>query len=54
MKKQKVDPNTAIDIATSLIPDTKPKTVVDKVFRWLKGANKVKNALGIEIKKRSN
>ena len=54
MKKQKIDPNTVIDIATSLIPDTKPKTFAGGILRWLKGANKVKNALGIEIKKRSN
>lgn len=55
MKKEqeKIDPNVIIDLATGLISDKPPTTFFGRVFRWIKRINKVKNDLGIKIKKRS-
>lgn len=50
---EKIDPNLVIDIATELISDKPPKTLVGRIFRWIKRVNKVKNTLGIKIKKPS-
>jgi hypothetical protein len=51
--KGQIDPNLVIDIATELIPDTPPKTLAGRILRWLKRINRVRNGLGINIKKRS-
>jgi hypothetical protein len=52
--QEQIDPNIIIDVATGLISDKPPKTIVGRILRWIKGINKVKNDLGIKIKKRSN
>ena len=53
MKNQQIDPNIIIDVATELISNKPPTTVVGRILRWIKRLNKVKNDLGIKIKKRS-
>ncbi|MBC7495406.1 MAG: hypothetical protein H7221_10395 [Flavobacterium sp.] len=54
MKKQEqIDPNLLIDVATELISDKPPKTLAGRILRWIKRLNKIKNSLGIKIKKRS-
>jgi hypothetical protein len=50
MKNQQIDPNIIIDVATELISDKPPTTIVGRVLRWIKRLNKVKNDLGIKIK----
>jgi hypothetical protein len=52
-EQEQIDPNTIIDVATELISDKPPKTFFGRVFRLIKRINKVKNDLGIKIKKRS-
>lgn len=51
--KEQIDPNLVIDIAAELIPDTPPKTLAGRILRWIKRINRVRNGLGIDIKKRS-
>ena len=51
MQEKEIDPNLIIDVATGLISDKPPTTIVGRVLRWLKKLNKVKNDLGIKIKK---
>lgn len=51
MSKEKIDPNLVIDLATSVISDKPPKTLIGRILRWIKRLNKVRNAAGIEIKK---
>jgi hypothetical protein len=53
MKQQQIDPNIIIDVATELISDKPPTTIAGRILRWIKRLNKVKNDLGIKIKKRS-
>jgi hypothetical protein len=53
MKQKQIDPNLIIDVATGLISDKPPKKLVGRILRWIKGINKVKNDLGIKIKKPS-
>lgn len=53
MQEQKIDPNVLIDVATELISDKPPTTFVGRILRWVKRLNRVKNDLGIKIKKRS-
>ena len=53
MKKEHIDPNIVIDVAAELIPDKPPKTLAGRILRWIKKINRVRNGLGIDIKKRS-
>jgi hypothetical protein len=53
MKNQQIDPNIIIDVATELISDKPPTTIAGRILRWIKRLNKVKNDLGIKLKKRS-
>jgi hypothetical protein len=48
--KEQIDPNLVIDIATELIPDTPPKTLVDRILRWIKRINRLRNGVGVKIK----
>ena len=50
MQGKQIDPNLIIDVATGLISDKPPTTIVGRIFRWLKKINKLKNNLGIKIK----
>lgn len=54
MKKEKeqIDPNILIDVGVSLISDKPPTTLVGRILRWIKKINRVRNGLGIDIKKR--
>jgi hypothetical protein len=52
-EQKQIDPNVIIDVATGLISDKPPKTIVGRILRWIKGINKIKNDLGIKIKKPS-
>lgn len=52
-EQKQIDPNIIIDVATELISDKPPTTLVGRIFRWIKRLNKAKNELGIKIKKRS-
>ena len=52
-EQEQIDPNIIIDVATELISDKPPTTLMGRVLRWIKRLNKVKNELGIKIKKRS-
>jgi hypothetical protein len=51
MKKQNIDPDLLIDVAVGVISDKPPKTLVGRILRWIKRINKIRNGLGIEIKK---
>ena len=51
-KKDQIDPNIVIDVAAELISDKPPKTLVGRILRWIKKINRVRNGLGIDIKKR--
>jgi hypothetical protein len=51
MSQEKIDPNLVLDIATELISDKAPTTLVGRILRWIKRLNKLKNNLGIKIKK---
>ena len=53
MKKEKeqIDPNILIDVGVSLISDKPPTTLVGRILRWIKKINRVRNGLGIDIKK---
>ena len=53
MKKEHIDPNIVIDVGVSLISDKPPTTLVGRILRWIKKINRVRNGLGIDIKKRS-
>jgi len=54
MKKQNIDPDILVDVAVSVISDKPPKTLVGRILRWIKRINKIRNGLGIEIKKTSS
>jgi hypothetical protein len=51
--KEKIDTDTIIDLATELISNKPPTTLFGRVLRWIKKVNKLKNDLGVKIKKRS-
>lgn len=51
MQGKQIDPNLIIDVATRLISDKPPTTIVGRILRWIKKINKLKNNLGIKIKK---
>ena len=51
-KKEQIDPNILVDLAASVISDKPPKTLVGRILRWIKKINRVRNGLGIDIKKR--
>lgn len=51
MKKQ-IAPNVIIDVATELISDKPPTTLAGRILRWIKKINRVRNGLGVDIKKR--
>ena len=51
-KKEQIDPNILVDLAASVISDKPPTTLVGKILRWVKKINRVRNSLGIDIKKR--
>ena len=53
MKKEQIDPNIVIDVAVELISDKPPTTLAGRILRWIKKINRVRNGLGIDIKKRS-
>ena len=50
-KKDQIDPNILIDVGASLISDKPATTLVGKILRWIKKINRVRNGLGINIKK---
>ena len=52
-KKEQIDPNILVDLATSVISDKPPTTLAGRILRWIKKINRVRNSLGIDIKKRS-
>ena len=52
-KKDQIDPNILIDVGVSLISDKPATTLVGRILRWIKKINRVRNGLGIDIKKRS-
>ena len=49
-KKEQIDPNILIDVGVSLISDKPPTTLVDKILRWVKKINKLRNGLNVKIK----
>ena len=51
MQGKQIDPNLIIDVATELISDKPPTTIVGRILRWMKKLNRLKNNLGIKIKK---
>ena len=51
--KEQIDPNILIDVGVSLISDKPATTLVGRILRWVKKINRVRNSLGIDIKKRS-
>ena len=51
-KKEQIDPNILIDVGVSLISDKPATTLVGRILRWIKKINRVRNGLGIDIKKR--
>lgn len=51
--KEQIDPNILIDVGVSLISDKPATTLVGRILRWIKKINRVRNGLGIDIKKRS-
>ena len=52
-KKEQIDPNILIDVGVSLISDKPATTLAGRILRWIKKINRVRNGLGIDIKKRS-
>jgi hypothetical protein len=50
MEEKKIDPNIIIDIATSVISDKPPTTLVGRILRWIKKLNGVRNSVGVKIK----
>ena len=49
-KKEQIDPNILVDLATSVISDKPPTTLVGKILRWIKKINLLRNGLNIKIK----
>ena len=48
--KEQIDPNILVDLATSVISDKPPTTLVGKILRWVKKINLLRNGLSIKIK----
>ena len=49
-KKEQIDPNILVDLATSVISDKPPTTLVGKILRWIKKINTLRNGLNVKIK----
>ena len=49
-KKEQIDPNILVDLATSVISDKPPKTLVGRILRWIKKINTLRNGLNVKIK----
>ena len=48
--KEQIDPNILVDLATSVISDKPPTTLVGKILRWIKKINTLRNGLNVKIK----
>jgi len=50
MKKQNINVDEILTVVEDLIPDTKPKTFIGKLFRVIDKVLKIKKLLGVNIK----